>query len=110
MAPHPHRQSWRTRLARASATRTRTYRTRSLVWRLLAPAVFLFAGTLFVTSMVSSGGTDLRAGRYDDLDGLAAAEARDLAGLRTRTADLNASGRTGAGARARGHDHPGRRP
>jgi uncharacterized protein YlxW (UPF0749 family) len=50
--------------------------------------VFVLAGTLFVTSMVSSRGTDLRAGRYDDLAGLAAAKAHDLATLRSRAADL----------------------
>jgi uncharacterized protein YlxW (UPF0749 family) len=88
MTPHPHRQSLRARLATAFATRTRTYRTRAVVWRLLAPAVFLLAGALFVTSMVSSQGTDLRAGRYDDLDGLASAQARDLETLRARTATL----------------------
>ena len=60
-----------------------------VAWRLLAPLVFVLAGVLFVTSMVSSGGTDLRAGRYDDLAGLATAEAHDLAGLRARTAALN---------------------
>jgi len=106
VASHPHRQTLRGRLGAAFATRTRTYRTRSLVWRLLAPAVFLFAGALFVTSMVSSQGTDLRAGRYDDLRGLANAQAKDLEGLRTRAADLTAEvdrltkdlGSTGAGA------------
>ena len=61
---------------------------RSPVWRLLAPAVFVAAGALFVTSEVSSGGTALRAGRYDDLAGLANAEAHELAGLRSRTATL----------------------
>ncbi|MEP7090971.1 MAG: DUF881 domain-containing protein [Nocardioidaceae bacterium] len=89
MAPHPHRQSWRRRLSAAFATRTRTYGTRSLGWRLLAPAVFVLAGALFVTSMVSAGGTDLRAGRYDDLDGLANAEAHDLEALRAKSADLS---------------------
>jgi uncharacterized protein YlxW (UPF0749 family) len=89
MASHQHRQSGRTRLSTAFATRTRTYRARSLVWRLLAPAVFVFAGALFVTSMVSSRGTDLRAGRYDDLSGLASAEAKDLEGLLARNAALN---------------------
>jgi uncharacterized protein YlxW (UPF0749 family) len=64
--------------------------TRSLGWRLLAPTVFVLAGLLFMTSLVSSRGTDLRAGRYDDLDGLANAEARHLEGLRDRTATLNA--------------------
>jgi uncharacterized protein YlxW (UPF0749 family) len=50
--------------------------------------VLVLAGVLFVASMVSSQGTDLRAGRYDDLAGLAAAKAHDLAGLRSRAADL----------------------
>src|SRR3954451_20031935 len=74
-SPHPHRRS---------------RGTGSFVWRLLAPAVFVLAGALFVTSMVSSGGTDLRAGRYDDLDGLANQEARDLQGLRATAGDLSA--------------------
>lgn len=90
MSPHPHRQSRWDRLSAAFATRLRTRGSRSLGWRLLAPAVFVLAGLLFVTSMVSSQGTDLRAGRYDDLDGLANAEARDLEGLQARTAALNA--------------------
>ena len=109
VASHPHRQTLRSRLSTAFATRTRTYRTRSMVWRLLAPAVFLFAGALFVTSMVSSQGTDLRAGRYDDLEGLANAQAKDLAALRARTATLTAEvdrltkdlGSTGADAAQR---------
>jgi uncharacterized protein YlxW (UPF0749 family) len=88
--PHPHRQTWRQRLATAAAARNRTYRSRSLGWRLLAPAVFVLAGVLFVTSMVSSQGTDLRAGRYDDLDSLANSQARELAGSRARAADLSA--------------------
>jgi uncharacterized protein YlxW (UPF0749 family) len=87
----PHRQRWRQRLRAAAATRTRSYRSRTLLWRLLAPAVFVLAGMLFVTSMVSAQGTDLRAGRYDDLDGLANQEARDLEGLHTRAADLSAT-------------------
>jgi uncharacterized protein YlxW (UPF0749 family) len=74
----------------AFAARTRTYRSRSLGWRLLAPAVFMLAGVLFMTSMVSSQGTDLRAGRYDDLDGLANSQARELADIRTRAAELSA--------------------
>ncbi len=93
MPSHSHRQSWRSRLsalfAHAWRTRTRTYGDRSLLWRLLAPAVFVAAGVLFVTSMVSSQGTDLRAGRYDDLQGLATNEAHDLEGLRVRTTDLS---------------------
>ena len=74
----------------AFAARTRTYRSRSLGWRLFAPAVFMLAGVLFMTSMVSSQGTDLRAGRYDDLDGLANSQARELADIRTRAAELSA--------------------
>jgi uncharacterized protein YlxW (UPF0749 family) len=74
-SPHPHR---------------RNRGTGSFVWRLLAPAAFVVAGALFITSMVSSGGTDLRAGRYDDLQGLANADAKDLEGLQARVHDLNA--------------------
>jgi uncharacterized protein YlxW (UPF0749 family) len=88
MAPRPHRQSRRARLSAAFAARTRGYGQRSLVWRLLAPAVFVCAGLLFVTSMVSSQGADLRAGRYDDLPGLANAEAHQLEGLRAHSAEL----------------------
>jgi uncharacterized protein YlxW (UPF0749 family) len=58
-------------------------------WRLLVPVVFLLAGVLFVTSMVSSQGTDLRSGRYDDLPGLADSEAHDLEVLRAREAALS---------------------
>src|SRR3954464_6854900 len=86
----PLRHSWRQRLATAAATRHRTYRSRSLGWRLLAPTVFVLAGVLFVTSMVSSQGTDLRAGRYDDLDGLANSQARGLPASRDRATGLNA--------------------
>jgi uncharacterized protein YlxW (UPF0749 family) len=89
MTAHPHRQSRRNRLRAAFATRSRTYRARGLLWRLLAPAVFIAAGALFVTSMVTSQGTDLRAGRYDDLEGLATAEAKDLETLRTRATELD---------------------
>jgi uncharacterized protein YlxW (UPF0749 family) len=84
------RQGRRGRLRAAFTTRTRTYRARSLVWRLLAPAVFVCAGLLFVTSMVSSGGTDLRAGRYDDLAGLATEETHDLQAQRAKAAALTA--------------------
>ena len=90
MPPPPHRHTWRTRLSEAFTTRERGYRNRSLGWRVLAPAVFVCAGLMFVTSMVSSQGTDLRAGRYDDLAGLVNAEAQDLEALHARTADLTA--------------------
>jgi len=73
-SPHPHR---------------RNRGTGSFLWRLLAPAVFVLAGALFITSMVSSQGTDLRAGRYDDLQGLANADAHDLEELQGRVSDLN---------------------
>jgi len=72
-APRPRRPSiltretWAKRIAVARRARSRSYRNRSLLWRLGGPAVFLVAGTLFVTSAVSSDGTDLRAGRYGDL-------------------------------------------
>lgn len=89
MATHLHRQRWRSRLTAAFAIRTRTYRSRGLLWRLLAPAVFVAAGALFVTSMVTSQGTDLRAGRYDDLNGLANSQADDLEALRERAGELD---------------------
>jgi uncharacterized protein YlxW (UPF0749 family) len=90
MTDHPthHRQTWRRRLAAAIAARTRSYRSRSLAWRLLAPAVCLLAGALFVTSMVNSRGTDLRAERTEDLAGLARSETRQLEGLRAEAATL----------------------
>lgn len=85
-----HRQTWRERLAHAFAARGRTYRAQPLLWKLAAPAVFVLAGALFITSGVSAGGTDLRAGRYDDLGDVAEAEADKLEELRARQADLAA--------------------
>ena len=61
-----------------------------MLWRLAAPAIFVFAGTLFVTSAVSSAGTDLRAGRYSDLPGLVDAEADRVERLRQQQATLTA--------------------
>jgi uncharacterized protein YlxW (UPF0749 family) len=87
-APPPPRPSldWAARLrAAVEAVRARrAVRTGggSWLWRTAGPVVFALAGGLFVTSWVSSGGADLRGGRYDDLPGLAAAEARQLEGLR----------------------------
>ncbi|HEX6249630.1 MAG TPA: DUF881 domain-containing protein [Nocardioidaceae bacterium] len=75
------RETWARRVAAARRVRLRTYRDRGLLWRLLVPAVFLVAGALFVTSAVSSDGTDLRAGRYGDLSTVVAQmtkEANDL--------------------------------
>src|SRR4051794_12550092 len=99
---HPHRQPWRQRLSTAFATRTAAYRSRSMAWRLLAPTVFVLAGVLFVTSMVSSQGTDLRAGRDDDLDGPANSQARDPAATPPRAGLANggAGAPAGIGARA----------
>lgn len=92
MALRQHRHPWRERLSQAFATRLRSYRSRSVLWRLAAPAVFMVAGALFITSAVSSGGTDLTgtAGRIADLSGLAAAETRELESLRAEQAELAA--------------------
>ena len=65
-APEP-RPGLARRISAAWDARVRTYRRHGLGWRLAAPAVFLLAGGLFVTSAVASDGTDLRAGRYGDL-------------------------------------------
>ncbi len=90
MTPADHRLPWRRRLADGVAARARRTRARPTWWRVAAPAAFGVAGVLFVTSAVSSGGTDLSgtAGRIGDLPGLAAAETRELEGLRSRHADL----------------------
>jgi uncharacterized protein YlxW (UPF0749 family) len=80
----------RARLATAFVQRTRADRSRPSGWRVIALTVFLVAGVLFVTSMVSSEGRDIRAGRYDDLHGLANAQAKDLEALRAKAADLTA--------------------
>lgn len=74
------RNAWVRRVTRAWQTRSATYRSRGLAWRLLAPAVFVLAGALFVTSAVSSDGTDLRAGRYGDLSSV----------VRQQTAEVDA--------------------
>jgi uncharacterized protein YlxW (UPF0749 family) len=84
------RPFWRARLASAFATRLRSYRRQPRQWRLLAPAVFMLAGLLFVTSAVSSGGIGLRAGDFTDLDGLANSERHDVEGLRAHAAQLDA--------------------
>ena len=88
MSLHPHRHSLRHRLSTAWTLRRRGYLDRSLVWRVVTPVVFVATGVLFVTSLVSSGGTDLRAGRYTDLGGLASAEAKHLSALQERSAAL----------------------
>ncbi len=78
------------RLRAAAAARDRSRGTRRWWWRGAAPVGFVLAGTLFVTSWSSSGGTDLRGGRYDDLPGLAAAETRRLERLRAEQEELAA--------------------
>ena len=88
MADPEQRQTWRERLGHAFAARGRTYRLQPLLWKLAAPAVFVLAGALFITSGVSAEGTDLRAGRYDDLGDVVEAEADKLEELRARQADL----------------------
>ena len=88
--PAPHQRDWRARVRAAAAAAGRMRGNRALLWRGAAPLVFGVAGTLFVTSWVSSGGEDLRAGRYDDLPGLAAAQARELESLREQQQELAA--------------------
>jgi uncharacterized protein YlxW (UPF0749 family) len=89
MNERQHRQSWRRRLSHAFAIRLETYHSQSWGWRLMAPLVFVLAGALFITSAVSSGGTDLRAGRYQDLAGLLNAQSRQVQGLRAQAATLS---------------------
>lgn len=91
MAPSASRTPWHARLADRVARRPPGGGPRPW-WRVGAPAVFALAGALFVTSAVSSGGTDLTgtAGRIGDLAGLASAEAHELTTLRDRHAELAA--------------------
>lgn len=53
------------------------------------PITFVVAGLLLVSSAISSDGTDLRAGRYSDLDSLVKQQSKELEGLRTEAAELN---------------------
>ena len=82
------RESWARRIAAARQVRSRTYRNRGLLWRALVPAVFLLAGALFVTSAVSSDGTDLRAGRYGDLSTVVSQATEEADELRARRNEL----------------------
>jgi uncharacterized protein YlxW (UPF0749 family) len=90
LEPAPHRADWRARLRAAVATGGWLRGGGPAWWRVAAPLVFVVAGTLFVTSWVSAGGQDLRAGRYDDLPGLAAAQAGKLESLRAEQEKLAA--------------------
>ena len=82
------RESWARRIAAARQARSRTYRNRGLLWRTLVPAVFLLAGALFVTSAVSSDGTDLRAGRYGDLSSVVSQATQEADELRAQRNEL----------------------
>jgi uncharacterized protein YlxW (UPF0749 family) len=89
-SPEPRdttRPPWPERLRHGVATALRP-RSSAALWRLLAPAVFVLAGALFVASATTAQGTDIRAGRITDLAGLAEAEADQLEELRSRQADL----------------------
>jgi uncharacterized protein YlxW (UPF0749 family) len=70
--------------------RFQSYRDRTLAWRILTPAVFLLAGALFVTSAVSSDGTDLRAGRYGDLTSVVRQQTEEVDALRAEARALSA--------------------
>lgn len=89
MSDPQHRQTWRQRLRDAVAALLRGYQSRSWTWRSLAPLVFVLAGVLFVTSAISSEGTDLRAGRYQDLSGLVNDETHQVEVLRAHAAHLS---------------------
>lgn len=81
-------ESWRRRFSAAWDTRVRTYRRHGLGWRVAAPAVFLLAGGLFVTSAVASDGTDLRAGRYGDLSTVVQQATKEVDELQAQRAAL----------------------
>ncbi|MDT9593037.1 DUF881 domain-containing protein [Nocardioides zeae] len=58
-------------------------------WRWGTPTVLLLSGGLFVTSAISSAGTDLRPGRYQDLSAIVAAEGAQAESLTDRVARLD---------------------
>lgn len=59
-------------------------------WRIAAVAVFVVAGTLFVTSSLDADGLDLRASSVSDLDTVVRQESDRTDDLRARVADLTA--------------------
>jgi len=70
-------------------------------WRVLVPVTCVLAGVLFVTSAISSAGTDLRAGRFSDLASLVNQQSQQVQALRARARTLNEdvnrlSGRVGS--------------
>ena len=84
------RETWSRRIAAARRIRSETFRNRALAWRLLVPTVFVLAGALFVTSAVSSDGTDLRAGRYGDLSTVVQQQKEETDELRAQANALSA--------------------
>ncbi len=89
-SPAPDRPPWLRRIARAEHERAASRRERSWAWRLLTPATFAAAGALLVASGINSDGTDLRAGRYDNLADLARTESERVQDLRAEVAALSA--------------------
>lgn len=84
------RPPWWDRLRRAERHRAADRRRSPLGWRLVTPAAFAGAGLLVITSGINSDGTDLRAGRYDDLADLARVESERVQELRAEITSLNA--------------------
>ena len=86
---HRAKPPWWERVRRAERRRAEDRRRRGLAWRLVTPAAFAGAGLLVVTSGINSDGTDLRAGRYDDLADLALAGSERVQELRSEITELN---------------------
>ncbi|QDH10564.1 DUF881 domain-containing protein [Nocardioides dongxiaopingii] len=57
-------------------------------WRIGTPVVVLLSGVLFVASATTSGGTDLRPGRYTDLASLTQSESESYEALQAEAASL----------------------
>jgi uncharacterized protein YlxW (UPF0749 family) len=89
-SPQRARGPWRERLERAWALRSASYRDRRLAWRVLTPTVFVLAGGLFVTSAVSSDGTELRPGRYGDLASVVRQQTKEVDALNRERDNLAA--------------------
>ncbi len=66
-----------------------TGRRRVPSWRILVPLTCVLAGVLFVTSAISSGGTDLRPGRFSDLASLVNQQSQQVQALRVRARSLS---------------------
>lgn len=81
-------QGWARRIVAAQRTRLAAYRRSNLTWRVLVPSVFTLAGFLFATSAVSSDGTDLRAGRYGDLESVVQQQKEEADALRLKASRL----------------------